>query len=128
MLGVNIIMNSHFYPNLLKYQWGNELAKVVEENKWDKEKVVLYDIPNSNAFHFYGKHVFHNINDSTKLKAGDWVVTDLSHLASLKKDFTNSELAYQSKRFHVTMLNLLFLNPASRNQEVIPYGVVELKK
>ena len=128
MLGVNIIMNSHFYPNLLKYQWGNELAKVVAEKKMNKEKIVLYHIPNSNAFHFYGNHVFVNISDSTKLKAGDWVVTDLSNLASLKKDFTNSELAYQSKRFHVTMLTLPFLNPATRNQEIIPYGVVELKK
>ena len=127
MLVVNIAMNSHFYPNLLKYQWGNTLAKVVAEKKWDKQKMVLYRIPNSNAFHFYGKHIFTKIADSSKLKLGDLVVTDSTEFASLKKGFPQSRVVFESARFHVTMLTLTFLNPATRNQEIIPFGVVELK-
>ena len=127
MLVVNIAMNSHFYPNLLKYQWGNTLAKVVAEKKWDKQKMVLYRIPNSNAFHFYGKHIFTTIADSSKLKVGDLVVTDSTEFASLKKGFPQSRVVFESARFHVTMLTLTFLNPATRNQEIIPFGVVELK-
>ena len=127
MLGVNIIMNSHFYPNLLKYQWGNTLVKVVEEKKWDKDKIVLYRVPNSNAFHFYGQHVFTTITDSTKLKVGDLVITDSTNFTFLKKDFPKSEVVFQSARFHVTMLTLTFLNPTTRNQELIPFGVVALK-
>jgi 4-amino-4-deoxy-L-arabinose transferase-like glycosyltransferase len=127
MLGVNIIMNSHFYPNLLKYQWGNALVKVVEEKKWDKDKMVLYQIPNSNAFHFYGQHVFTTITDSAKLKVGDLVITDSTNFTALKKDFPKSEVVFQSARFHVTMLTLTFLNPITRNQELIPFGVVVLK-
>jgi hypothetical protein len=127
MLGVNIVMNSHFYPNLLKYQWGNTLAKVVEAKKWNKDKMVLYQIPNSNAFHFYGQHVFTTITDSTKLKVGDLVVTDSVKFTALKNQFPKSEVVFQSARFHVTMLTLTFLNPATRNQEIIPFGVIELK-
>lgn len=127
MLGVNFVMNSHFYPNLLKYQWGNKLAKVVDEKKWDKKKMVLYRIPNSNALHFYGQHIFTTIADSAKLKAGDLVVTDTTEFASLKKGFPQSKVVFESARFHVTMLTLTFLNPATRNQETIPFGVVELK-
>jgi 4-amino-4-deoxy-L-arabinose transferase-like glycosyltransferase len=127
MLGVNMVMNSHFYPNLLKYQWGNTLAKVVEAKKWNKDKMVLYQIPNSNAFHFYGQHVFTTITDSTKLKVGDLVVTDSVKFTALKNQFPKSEVVFQSARFHVTMLTLTFLNPATRNQEIIPFGVIELK-
>ena len=128
MLGVNTIMNTHFYPNLLKLQWGNQLANVIESNKWNKENIVLYKIPNSNAFHFYGQHVFPNIKDSLQLKEGEWVVTDWANDSSLKLQFAKSIQHYKSNRFHVTMLSLPFLNPSTRPQEVTPFEVIELKK
>ena len=31
MIGLNLILNSFFYPNLLQYQWGNALVKVAKE-------------------------------------------------------------------------------------------------
>jgi 4-amino-4-deoxy-L-arabinose transferase-like glycosyltransferase len=128
MLGVNTFMNTHFYPNLLKYQWGNQLATVIEKKGWDKDKMVLYKIPNSNAFHFYGQHIFHNTQDSLQLKEGDWVITDAVNDTSLRKQFANSIQHYKSNRFHVTMLSLPFLNPKTRPQETTLFEVVELKK
>ncbi len=128
MIGVNFFMNTHFYPNLLNYQWGNQLAQVAGSNHWDKDKLVLYKIPNSNAFHFYGKHVFKNVKDSLKLNQGDWVITDRVNDASLRKQFSNSIMHYSSVRFHVTMLSLPFLNPNTRVQETTPFEVVELIK
>jgi 4-amino-4-deoxy-L-arabinose transferase-like glycosyltransferase len=128
MLFVNTIMNTHFYPNLLKYQWGNQLAGVIQQKGWDKEKLVLYKIPNSNALHFYGKFVFPTQKDSLKLKQGDWVITDLVNDSSLKVQFPKSIQHYKSDRYHVTMLSLPFLNPATREKELTPYEVLELKK
>jgi len=128
MLGVNTFMNTHFYPNLLKYQWGNQLAAVIEKKGWDEDKMVLYKIPNSNAFHFYGQHIFQNIKDSLQLKEGDWVITDAVNDTSLRKQFANSIQHYKSNRFHVTMLSLPFLNPKTRPQETTLFEVVELKK
>ena len=128
MLFVNIIMNTHFYPNLLKYQWGNQLAKVIDEKKWDKNNMVLYKIPNSNALHFYGQHIFENKIDSLQLKEGNWVITDAVNDSSLKVSFPNSVIQYQSNRFHVTMLSLPFLNPITRWHELKKYEVLQLKK
>jgi len=128
MVGVNCFMNTHFYPNLLKYQWGNQLANVIDQKGWDKDKMVLYKIPNSNAFHYYGQYVFPNTKDSLQLKEGNWVITDSKNDSILHVQFPKSILHYESNRFHVTMLSFPFLNPNTRAQEVTPFEVIELKK
>jgi len=128
MLGVNIFLNTHFYPNLLKYQWGNQLASVINQKGWDKRKMVLYKIPNSNAFHFYGQTIFPKVTDRLQLKQGDWVVTDLVNDTSIKAQFPHSVQQYKSDRFHVTMLSLPFLNPETRQKEITPFEVIELLK
>jgi 4-amino-4-deoxy-L-arabinose transferase-like glycosyltransferase len=126
IVGVNFVMNTHFYPHLLQFQWGNQLAKVVNEKGWDKQKIVSYKIPNSNAFHFYGQHVFPNVSDSLTLTTGEYVVTDSINFKALQQQFPKSEIVYQSQRFHVTLLTFTFLNPATRNQETTPFGVMRL--
>jgi hypothetical protein len=127
-LGVNLVMNLHFYPNLLPFQLGNQLVKQINQEHWDKNKIVLHKIPNSYALHFYGKHIFKIQEDSLQLKEGDWVVTDFKNDSIIKAQFPNSQQRFASRRFHVTMLSLPFLNPATRNQETIPFEIVELKK
>jgi hypothetical protein len=128
MIGLNLILNSFFYPHLLQYQWGNILVQQAKENKWDIKKTALYKIPNSNAFHFYGQHIFPVIQDSTLLKEGQWVVADSIPAQALLLDFPNSTILYQGNRFHVTLMTLEFLNPATRSKELTPYVLIELKK
>lgn len=127
-VGVNLTMNLHFYPNLLPFQLGNQLVKQINNNHWDKEKIVLHKIPNSYALHFYGQHIFTIQEDSLQLKEGNWVVTDFKNDSIIKVQFPHSQQKFTSRRFHVTMLSLPFLNPATRDQETIPFEVIELKK
>ena len=128
MIGLNLILNSFFYPHLLQYQWGNALVKEAKQNKWEIKKAALYKIPNSNAFHFYGQHVFPVVQDSSLLKEGQWVVADSIPAQQLLLDFPNSSILYHGNRFHVTLLTLEFLNPTTRNKELTPYVLMELKK
>lgn len=128
MIGLNLILNSFFYPHLLQYQWGNALANEAKEKKLDIKKAAMYKIPNSNAFHFYGQHIFPVIKDSSALKEGQWVVADSIPAQQLLEDFPNSSILYQGSRFHVTLLTLEFLNPATRAKELTPYVLMELKK
>jgi hypothetical protein len=72
--------------------------------------------------------VFSNVKDSIQLKEGDWLATDFANDSSLKLQFPNSIQKYKSNRFHVTMLSLPFLNPATRQSELTPFEVIELKK
>jgi 4-amino-4-deoxy-L-arabinose transferase-like glycosyltransferase len=127
-VGVNLTMNLQFYPNLLPFQLGNQLVKQINNEHWDKEKIVLHKIPNSYALHFYGKHVFTIQEDSMQLKEGNWVVTDFKNDSIIKAQFPHSQQKFASRRFHVTMLSLPFLNPATRDQETIPFEIIELKK
>ena len=128
MIGLNFILNCFFYPHLLEYQWGNVLAKQAKQKNWDIKKASLYQIPNSNAFHFYGQHISPVIQDSSALKEGQWVVTDSIPAQALLLDFPNSTILYKGKRFHITLLTLEFLNPATRAKELTPYVMMELKK
>lgn len=127
-IGVNLTMNLQFYPNLLPFQLGNQLVKQINKEHWDKEKIVLHKIPNSYALHFYGQHVFTIQEDSLQLKEGNWVVTDFKNDSIIKAQFPHSQQKFASRRFHVTMLSLPFLNPATRDQETIPFEIIELKK
>jgi 4-amino-4-deoxy-L-arabinose transferase-like glycosyltransferase len=128
MIGLNLILNSFFYPHLLEYQWGNALVQQAKEKNWDIKKAALYKIPNSNAFHFYGQHIFPVVKDSSTLKEGQWIVADSIPTQQLLLDFPNSSILYQGSRFHVTLLTLEFLNPATRDKELTPYVLMELKK
>ena len=128
MIGLNLILNSFFYPHLLQYQWGNELAKVAKEKNWDIKKAALYKMPNSNAFHFYGQHIFPVIQDSTVLKEGQWLVVEAKPAKQVLADFPKSKILYQGNRFHVTLLTLTFLNPSTRAEALTPFVLMELKK
>jgi 4-amino-4-deoxy-L-arabinose transferase-like glycosyltransferase len=128
MIGLNLILNSFFYPHLLQFQWGNELAKQAQQKKWDIKKAALYKIPNSYAFHFYGQHIFPVIKDSSLIKEGQWIVADSIPAQQLLLDFPNSTILYQGNRFHVTLLTLEFLNPKTRAKELTPYVLMNLKK
>lgn len=128
MIGLNLVLNSFFYPHLLEFQWGNQLAKVAKANKWDIQKAALYKMPNSYAFHFYGQHIFPVIKDSSLLKEGQWLVVEGLPAKQVLVDFPNSNILYQGNRFHVTLLTLSFLNPATRADALKPYILMELKK
>jgi len=128
MIGLNLILNSFFYPHLLEYQWGNALVQQAKEKNWDIKKAALYKIPNSNAFHFYGQHIFPVVKDSSTLKEGQWIVADSIPAQQLLLDFPNSRILHQGSRFHVTLLTLEFLNPATRDKELTPYVLMALKK
>ncbi len=128
MIGLNLIMNSFFYPNLLKFQWGNQLANAANAQNLDIKKVATYKIPNSYAFHYYGQHIFPAIKDSSLLKEGQWLVVDSLPAKQVMANFPNSKILYKGNRFHVTLLTLQFLNPATRAAELTPFILMELKK
>jgi len=131
MIGINFIMNAHFYPRLLPYQWGNQTAQFIDQNGIDKNKVMAYQLPNSYAFHFYGQHIFPINMDSAafekaSLKNIEFVVTDTVNRKVIQKRYPNAHWIMKAERFHVTLLTLPFLNPATRSQETHSYGILQL--
>lgn len=127
MVGINFVMNSHFYPNLLQYQWGNSLAIKIENEHWDKNKMFLYKMDNSNALHFYGQHIFPKLEDSLQMKNDMWVITEKKNDSLLLKQYPHSVQKYSGSFYHVTLLTLPFLNPKTREGELQAYSIWEIK-
>ncbi len=118
-LAVNLTMNAWFYPNLLEYQSGNNIAKYAETNGIDISKVYEYNFF-AYSFNFYGNRTAEVLTDELileKLKAGEdvYVVTQDPYHMDLRKDFKVHTL-YTFGRHSVTLLNMEFLNPETRLQ------------
>ncbi len=128
ILGVNFILNTSFYPRLLKYELGVSAAAFINHNKLPKTSVYLYEIDESRALHFYGNHSFERIFDSSLLKPQQIIITKASSYPALQQKFPASTILHQNAYFGVSMLTLPFLNPATRDKEVTPYIIVTLAK
>jgi 4-amino-4-deoxy-L-arabinose transferase-like glycosyltransferase len=128
IIGVNLFLNTSFYPKLLKYELGVSAASFINQNKLPKNDIYLYEIDESRALHFYGNHSFERIFDSTHLKPNQILITKASNYPALQQKFSASTILYRDAYFGVSMLTLPFLNPATREKEVTPYIIVALNK
>lgn len=128
ILGVNFILNTSFYPRLLKYELGVSAAAFINQNKLPNNSVYLYEIDESRALHFYGNHSFERLFDSSLLTPGQMLITKASSFTKLQQQFPGSTILHKNAYFGVSMLTLPFLNPATRDKEVTPYIIVTLAK
>jgi len=117
-------MNLSFYPSLLKYQSGSEMAFYINKN-YSKSNVLItyYDW----AFQFYSTNNCIHINNVDQLKNGDIVVTDYSILENLKKRNLKYEIIHKTVNFHITGLNLLFLNHTTREKTLTECFLIKVK-
>ena len=123
---VNIFLSSAFYPNLLKYQMGNDAAGFINSHQLNKNSIYQYGIYNSNALHFYGKHVFASIENSKELNESQIIITNKDSIAVIKKLFPQSKIIHEGNQFAVSLLTMGFLNPTTRNREMPKYIIVDL--
>jgi hypothetical protein len=125
-IGVNLFLATGFYPRLLQYQLGNTAAAAIVALHLDKNKVVQYDIDESRALHFYGKHIFARAQDSSELRSDQVVLTRRSALPQLEARFPAMKIIFEGNYYGVSMLSLPFLNPETRSAETQAYALVDL--
>lgn len=126
VIGVNLLLVTGFYPQLLKFQLGNTAAAFIEQTRLDKDKLIVYEIDNSRALHFYGKHIFQHKTTLDALQADEIVLTKKSTVSALQQRFPNLNTIFEGEYFGVSMLTLPFLNPKTRSKETVPYVLVDL--
>jgi 4-amino-4-deoxy-L-arabinose transferase-like glycosyltransferase len=115
----NVFMNYNFFPSLLKYQGGNELAfKMKKENiQVADEKISLLDV-NAHSFDFY-RGYNHEIIQSDNLKEELATRQDHYFLLTTRQarsmpDSFRIEPFVSHVDYNVTTLRLKFLNPKTR--------------
>lgn len=124
--GVNIFLSTAFYPNVLKYQLGNDAAAFINQQKIDKNRILIYGTHEGRAFHFYGQHIFPEKQNFQDLHTDNIILTSKDSLSVFQKTFPNMKVLHEGGHFGVTALSLPFLNPATRDQEVPKYLLIAL--
>lgn len=125
-IGVNFLLSSSFYPHLLQYQMGNDAAKAIQEKQFNATDIKLYGIHNSNALHFYAKHIFDYESNKQLFKPTEKVLTSKDSVGVFKNLFPAAEIVHEGNHFSVSMLTFQFLNPASRAEVTGRYVILDL--
>jgi 4-amino-4-deoxy-L-arabinose transferase-like glycosyltransferase len=113
------LLNGNFYPQLLKYQAGNELAKKIKGNV-DAANVYFWKDNYSSSFNFYTATERKQFDDSlfVKGKKPIWLLYDSRNLDEIKQAGYKIGMTYHSIDFEITKLDLKFINPATRPTEL----------
>jgi hypothetical protein len=126
VIGVNIFLDTAFYPNVLKYQLGNDAAAFITQKKLPKDKITIYGIHEGRALHFYGQHIFPERTAVQDFQSSDMVLTSKDSTVVFQHLFPAMQVIHEGSHFGVTALSLPFLNPATREQEVLKYVIIDL--
>ena len=113
------LLNANFYPQLLKYQGGNELAKKIKGNV-DPANILFWEEDDSPSFNFYTASERDLFTDSIYINKQKpiWLLFDKRNLEDIRRAGYKINLNYSSVDFEVSRLNLGFVNPATRNKNL----------
>ncbi len=122
------LLNSNFYPQLLTYQGGNELA-FASKGKIDPAKVYYWQEDYSSSFAFYTATLHKNFADSV-LQPGQttWIIYDTRDEKELLDAGYKLDKQFSTPDYEITKLDLKFMNPAKREKECKTMVLAEIIK
>ncbi len=126
IIGVNIFLNSAFYPTLLQFQIGNTVADVITKKQLPKDHVFIYGAGNDYTMHFYGNYIFKQKTSIASLDTADIIVTSKDSVAVITTKFPASKILYDGRSYGVTQLTFTFLNPTTRESVIDRYVIMRL--
>lgn len=126
MILVFYLLNLNFYPRLLTYQGGNQLAKVVKD-PIDPNEIYLWKDYYSSSFNFYTKTIRKEFSD-TSFREGrrTWILADRRNLAEIRAEGYLLGKSFSANDYEITKLDIKFINPARRPEEVSQMVLVEV--
>ncbi|MGB3151143.1 MAG: glycosyltransferase family 39 protein, partial [Maribacter sp.] len=112
---LNTVLNLHFYPNLLNYQGGSSMAKLIKENNVPVDNIYKIGEDYTWALDFYNKNPVQLSDLEMIKKAKDvWVYANMKELEELRTAGIDWDKQYSVKQFRITRLQEKFLNPNTR--------------
>lgn len=132
IIAFNWVMNTHFYPKLLEFQPGHEAAKFVAQNEIPKSQIFINGGFAFYSFGFYADDVFYDAYGprfENALEIGPaYVCTTEDQVAYYQENFENAEIVASFPTFHITKLNVDFLNPATRDATLKKEVIIKISK
>ncbi|HEY0039043.1 MAG TPA: glycosyltransferase family 39 protein [Flavisolibacter sp.] len=121
------LLNSNFYPQLLRYQAGNELAFDTKE-KVDAKDVYFWPGIYSSSYNFYTSELRKEFHDSVLQKEGPvWIATITPRLHEISDKGLPILRTYGHRDYEITRMQLPFVNPSTRKQELTEMVLVRVK-
>ncbi|MEX0274977.1 MAG: ArnT family glycosyltransferase [Flavobacteriaceae bacterium] len=114
---LNLCLNAHFYPNLLKYQAGSEMSKWVAHNQVPVDRIYRFQEWNSWGFDFYNKKPLTITTlDAIGSMNDIWVYVDDKGLNAMELKGLAWDRKISKPQFRITRLQAKFLNPGTREK------------
>lgn len=122
------LLNSNFYPQLLKYQGGKDLADAVR-GKLNPEDVFFWKNTFSSSFNFYSGSLYQPFTDSV-FQPGKkvWLIFDIRDEAEIKQAGYHLGQQFSVPDYEVTKLDIKFVNPATREKQCSMMVLAELSR
>ncbi len=126
---LNLAMNVQFYPQLLKYQPSHAMADYLLSRNVNPQKVLLFH-DDSPSFDFYMRDVIQvadsKLIDKDHPLSGYWLYTNRNGIKELSERGIPIKQLVSFPHFGITILNLKFLNPGTRQSVLQERILVEL--
>jgi 4-amino-4-deoxy-L-arabinose transferase-like glycosyltransferase len=121
------LLNSNFYPQLLTYQGGNELA-FATRYRIDPKQVYIWPFIYNPSFQFYSKELKKDFNDSVLQENHPvWILTDRNSLPDLKRRGLPILQKYAHHDYNIGTMKLPFINPATRKETLDSLFLIRVK-
>jgi 4-amino-4-deoxy-L-arabinose transferase-like glycosyltransferase len=121
------LLNANFYPRLLRYQAGNEMA-LDTGRKANPKNIYFWPGVFSHSFNFYTTELRKEFTDSTWQQPSPiWIMTDTERLEQLKQKGLLFLETQEQDDYGITTMQLPFINPATRKGELTKLILVRVK-
>lgn len=121
------LLNANFYPQLLHYQAGNELAFAAKE-KVDAGRVYFWPGVYSSSYNFYTATLRKEFtNPVLNQPPPIWIMTDNKGLDEIKQKGLSVLETAEHADYEITMLQLPFINPSTRKAQLNRMLLVRVK-
>lgn len=124
---LNGFMNAHFYPKLLEYQGGSNMAALVQEQQIPVDRIYKISERYSWSLDFYNKKPVQITSlDEIANKSDVWVYATDDELQQLKQKGLTWDNQITVDQFRITRLQIKFLNPNTREEKLNLMHLVHL--
>ena len=125
MIGINFVLNTHFYPTLLTYQAGSVAGRYLVELE---EKPDVYTFRNvSHGIDYYSGGVAPSRGiDFFRSNSGVWVYTSEAGKKALDEVGLKYSMVKTFQSFRVTGLTMTFLVPSTRDEALDEMYLLEI--
>jgi 4-amino-4-deoxy-L-arabinose transferase-like glycosyltransferase len=120
------LLNTNFYPQLLQYQGGNELA-FATKGKLNPHNVYFWKETYSSSFTFYTGTLRQPFIDSTYQPGKKtWLLFDIRNEEEIKQAGYGLGERFEAIDFEITKLDLKFVNPVTREAHCTKLVLAEI--